>query len=130
VLHGIRPHPAGIRKYKCHPRAVLTIAVRGKAPYWATRARRSFLTVDINDDDPGDGAGRNSDVGIWPFAPPRFDLTGIGGCDLEAAFYAGMFAGVFAAIFAASALAVLNGVEGKDAQSAIGVRLRPLDVGC
>jgi hypothetical protein len=40
--------------------------------------------------------------------PPRFDLTGIGRRNLEAAFHAWMLAGVFAAITAARTPTVLN----------------------
>jgi hypothetical protein len=53
-------------------------------------------TVNINDNESGYGARSDADVGVGPFEPPCFDLAGVGGCSLKAAFHAGMLAGVFA----------------------------------
>lgn len=91
--------------------------------------RKSVGPVDINDDKSGEGASCNSDVGVWPFAPPRLDLPNIGGRCFEAALGARMLAGVLTAIPPAGASPVLNGVKGKDAPAAKGIRQRPIEVG-
>lgn len=93
-----------------------------------SQRRKSFLTVDINDDDPGDGAGRNSDVGVWPFAPPLLDLSSVRGRNLKTAFHTRMFAGLLAAIVAARASAIANRVQRKDAPAVTCIRQRPIEV--